>query len=1012
MFQPVSSRVSFPELEERVLKLWAEKNVFKRSVENRRGGKRFTLYEGPPTANGKPGIHHVLSRVFKDVIPRYKTMKGFYAPRIGGWDTHGLPVELEVEKELGFKSKTDIERYGIAEFNKKCRDSVFRYVQDWNRLTERIGFWLDLDNAYITMDNPYIESGWWVVKQLWDKGLVYQGHKVTPHCPRCGTSLSSHEVALGYEEHTEDPSVYVKFKVEQNGLTGALAAFADKPLYLLAWTTTPWTLPANTALAVCALAEYSVLDLGDEYLVLAAARLEANGFASAHEVGRVSGSVLVGLKYRPLFDPFDFDVAVNRLIEAGMASVEKSVLLYPVIATDYVSMEDGTGIVHTAPAYGEVDYDSGKKHGLYFIHHVDLQGKITGSYPWAGKFVKTADPLITRALRERGLIQKDEKIHHTYPFCWRCGTPLLYFAKQSWYIRTTARKKELIEGNEKINWYPEHIKRGRFGDWLDNNVDWAFSRERYWGTPVPVWRCETCQTTECIGGLDDLRSKPGFSGFQEPLDLHRPYVDALTYDCPQCGGRMKRVTDVIDCWFDSGAMPVAQYHYPFEPESISIFEDGRFPAEYICEGIDQTRGWFYSLHALATLLFGQPSYRNVICLGLILDEKGEKMSKTKGNVVLPETVISKHGADAVRWYLFTASPAGNSRRFSEKLVGEVTRAFMSTLWNTYSFFVLYANIDKYQPSGEIYEVASELDRWILSELNQLITEVTADLEVYDPVSAGRAIEAFVDYLSNWYVRRSRRRFWKSESDTDKLSAYNTLYECLVKLAKMLAPFMPFVAEEIYQNLVGSAVQGAPDSVHLSDYPEVDQSKINAQLSVSVRLAMKVSSVGRAARAQAGIKVRQPTAEALVAGLSQTDQTGLEAFADSVIEELNVKKLGFIADAASLDVEAYSVVAEGNLAVAIDKRVTQKLADEGLAREITHRIQGLRRTANLEIADNIITFYESDEHSERVMKDWADYIKKETLSRELVKDIPTDPPVTAESFKLESHPVTLGVKKAQ
>jgi isoleucyl-tRNA synthetase len=692
-----------------------------------------------------------------------------------------------------------------------------------------------------------------------------------------------------------------------------------------------------------------------------------------------------------------------------MVPVEKSELLYPVIATDYVSMEDGTGIVHTAPAYGEVDYDSGKKYGLYFIHHVDLQGKITGSYPGTGNFVKAADPLITHALKERGLVQKAEKIHHTYPFCWRCGTPLLYFAKQSWYIRTTARKAELINGNEKINWFPDHIKHGRFGDWLQNNVDWAFSRERYWGTPVPVWKCDQCPTTECIGGLDELRSKPGFIGFTEPIDLHRPYVDELTYDCPQCGGKMKRVTDVIDCWFDSGAMPVAQYHYPFDRNSSNIFDDGRFPADYICEGIDQTRGWFYSLHALATLLFDRPCYKNVICLGLILDEKGEKMSKTRGNVVQPETVISKHGADAVRWYLFTASPAGNTRRFSEKLVGEVSRSFMSTLWNTYSFFVLYANIDNYKPYDEKYEVASELDRWILSELNQLIVEVTADLDAYDPVSAGRAIVSFVDYLSNWYVRRSRRRFWKSESDADKFSAYNTLYECLVKLSKLLAPFIPFLADEMYQNLVVSTSVEAPDSVHLCDYPIADLSKVDEVLSSTMRLAMKVSSVGRAARAQAAIKVRQPIAEALIAGLSQADQTGIEKLADSLIEELNVKKLGFISDTAELPADAFSLITEGPVTVAIDKRLSAELTDEGLVREITHRLQGLRRTATFEIADNITTYFETDEHTESVMAGWVDYIKKETLSREIIKGVPEDSSVTAEVFNLEGHQIKLGVK---
>lgn len=1010
MFQSVNSRVNFGELEEKTLSQWAEKDVFKRSIENRKNNKRFTMYEGPPTANGKPGIHHVLSRVFKDVIPRYKVMKGFYAPRIGGWDTHGLPVELEVEKALGFKSKTDIERYGIAEFNQKCRESVFKYVQDWNALTERIGYWVDLDNAYVTMNNSYIESGWWVVKQLWDKGLIYQGHKVTPHCPRCGTSLSSHEVALGYEEHTEDPSVYVKFRIMPQSLHGTLSAFRDKPLSLLAWTTTPWTLPANTALAICESAEYAVLDMAEEYLVLATARLEANGLQAAHEAGRVKGSDLVGLKYLPLFNPFEHEMSVARLENGELVNVPATSLAYPVIATDYVSMDDGTGIVHTAPAYGEVDYESGKKYGLYFIHHVDLQGKINGTYPGAGKFVKTADPLITQDLKHRGLMFKSETIHHTYPFCWRCGTPLLYFAKQSWYIRTTACREALISGNESINWYPEHIKRGRFGDWLQNNVDWAFSRERYWGTPVPIWRCQSCQSADCIGGLAELQAKPGFSGFKDPLDLHRPYVDDITYECPQCHGEMKRVTDVIDCWFDSGAMPVAQYHYPFDPDCSNIFTDGRFPADYICEAVDQTRGWFYSLHALSTLLFNRPSYENVICLGHILDEKGEKMSKSKGNVVLPETVIGKYGADAVRWYLFTASPAGNARRFSEKLVSEVTRSFMSTLWNVYSFFILYANIDGYQPSMEKSPMVSELDRWILSELNQLIKEVTTDLDAYDPVAAARSIEIFVDYLSNWYVRRSRRRFWKSESDADKLSAYNALYECLVKVSKLLAPFLPFLAEEIYRNLVVSIDAQAPDSVHLTDYPVADEALIDDELSTAMRLAMKVSSVGRAARAQAGIKVRQPLSDAFVIGLAASEQSGLENIAEAVIDELNVKRLRFITSATELPENAVTV-SEGLLTVAVDKTLTPELADEGLVREITHRLQGLRRNANFEIADNIITYFDTDEHSERVIAVWQDYIMRETLSTKLVKGFPDDGTVAPESYKLEGHIVNLGVKKA-
>ncbi|ADJ26052.1 isoleucyl-tRNA synthetase [Dehalogenimonas lykanthroporepellens BL-DC-9] len=1010
MFNPVNSRVNFNETEKAVMAYWAEKDIFRRSVQNRKGNKRFTLYEGPPTANGKPGIHHVLSRVFKDVIPRYKVMKGYYAPRIGGWDTHGLPVELEVEKELGFKSKTDIEKYGIAEFNQKCRESVFRYVNDWNQLTERIGYWVDLDNAYVTMNNSYIESGWWVVKQLWDKGLVYQGHKVTPHCPRCGTSLSSHEVALGYEENTEDPSVYVRFRVNPQGLTGNLAVYAGKPLSLLAWTTTPWTLPANTALAISESADYAVVDLGDEYLVLAEARVNAILADEYQTAGRVTGAELVGLTYAPLYDPGQFGMTVSRLVNGELTPASPENLEYPVIAADYVSMDDGTGIVHTAPAYGEVDYDSGRKHGLYFIHHVDLQGKINGEYPGAGKFVKKADPAIISDLESRGLMFRSEKILHTYPFCWRCGTPLLYFAKQSWYIRTTVCREELISGNDDINWYPGHIKTGRFGDWLQNNVDWAFSRERYWGTPVPIWRCSDCGSLECVGGLEELSSKPGFSGLPESLDLHRPYVDEFTFNCSGCGGSMLRVTDVIDCWFDSGAMPVAQYHYPFDPDSRGIFDDGRFPADYICEAIDQTRGWFYSLHALSTLLFGRPSFQNVICLGHILDGKGEKMSKSRGNVVTPESVIDKHGADAVRWYLFTASPAGNARRFSEQLVKEVSRSFMSTLWNVYSFFVLYANIDKYDPSGPEPPVVSELDRWILSELNQLIAEVTENMENYDPVSGARAMESFVDYLSNWYVRRSRRRFWKSESDADKLSAYYALYQCLVKTAQLLAPFLPFLADTIYLNLVKSVKPDAPDSVHLTDYPVADQEAIDLNLSTAMRQAMKISSIGRAARAQAGIKVRQPLSRALVKGVSAGKPAGLSALVEAIAEELNVKEIVFTGEN-DMPAEA-AMVADAGLTVGIDTTMTPDLVDEGLVREITHRIQGLRRNADLEIADHIKVYFEASAEIADVIREWDTYIRKETLAVVIVEGVPEDIGLVADAYKLDGKSVKLGVSKAQ
>ncbi|MET0011604.1 MULTISPECIES: isoleucine--tRNA ligase [Dehalococcoides] len=1014
MFKAVNPRQNFPQMEEDILKLWQDKGVFKKSIENRRDGKRFTLYEGPPTANGRPGIHHVLSRVFKDVIPRYKVMKGYYAPRIGGWDTHGLPVELEVEKELGFTSKNDIEKYGIAEFNARCRSSVFKYVSEWNKLTERIAYWVDLDNAYITMDNNYIESGWWALKQMWDKGLVYQGHRVTPHCPRCGTSLSSHEVAQGYKDNTEDPSVFIKFEIAKEslakaGLAKKWAYPADKPLYLLAWTTTPWTLPANTALAVSAADQYAILDMTDYYMVLAKPRLSALKLAENPVAGECLGSDLSGLFYKPLFDPREFGIPVRNMQDNSETGISEE-LLYPVITTSYVSMDDGTGIVHTAPAYGELDYESGVKYGLKFVHHVDLQGRITGSYPFAGKFVKEADKDISRNLKERGLMFRNERMHHTYPFCWRCDSPLIYYAKQSWYIRTTAVRDELIKGNQQINWYPEHIKDGRFGDWLENNIDWAFSRERYWGTPVPIWRCEKCGRTECVGGIDELKAKPNFKGMQEKLDIHRPYVDEWTYDCDKCGGNMKRVTEVMDCWYDSGAMPVAQYHYPFEPESRSIAKDGRFPADYICEAVDQTRGWFYSLHAISTLIFNRPCYQNVICLGHILDERGEKMSKSRNNVIQPATVLDKYGADAVRWYFYTAAPPGNARRFSEKLVGEVTRQFLLMLWNVYSFFVTYANIDSFTPSEKYLEgEVPELDRWILSELNQLVLDVDKGLDNYDPTQAGRRIEDFVGYLSNWYVRRSRRRFWKSENDADKLSAYQALYTCLVTLSRLLAPFTPFVAEELYQNLVLSADPSALESVHLADFPVADTALIDEQLDNEIRLVMKVSSMGRSARSKAALKVRQPLAEVRVVLASASERTGLMRLAEQVLEELNVKALAVEEPGTVIPEKNYAASTEGAYTVAVYTGLSPELLAEGTAREIVHRLQTMRKSAGFEIADYINTHYQADEYLDSVIRMHSEYIKKETLSNQLIKGNAPEG-AYAENLDIDGHSLSLWVAR--
>ena len=1019
MFKPIGSRADFARLEQEILQFWKENDIFRRSVENRRGGKRFTLYEGPPTANGRPGIHHVISRVYKDVLPRYKAMQGYYAPRIGGWDTHGLPVELEVEKELGFSTKTDIETYGIARFNAKCRESVFKYLQDWNAITERIGFWVDLPRAYITMENKYIESSWWTIKQLWEKGLIYQGYRVTPHCPRCGTSLSSHEVAQGYKDETPDPSVYVKFKVADEAFIEKLKAQGlEREVFLLAWTTTPWTLPGNTALAVSAQADYVAVKTDDSYLIMARERLAPTGLDEAAVEAVIKGSDLVGVHYVPLYNPHDYGVERRRFEAAGAQGSPVihpeplvSDLCYRVITAEFVSMEDGTGIVHIAPAFGEADFEAGRALGLDFVQPVDLQGKLTGSYNFTGKFVKSADKDIMAELKSRGLLHKAEVIRHTYPFCWRCDAPLLYYAKKSWYIKTTAVKDRLIAGNQEVNWYPEHIKNGRFGDWLQNNIDWAFSRERYWGTPVPVWQCGSCAHQECLGSVEELRTKPGVSGLAEPLDLHRPYVDEVGYSCPQCGGRMKRVPEVMDCWFDSGNMPVAQYHYPFDPESAGIFDDGRFPADYICEAVDQTRGWFYSLHAISTLLFDRPCYKNVICLGHILDAQGEKMSKSRKNVVQPWPVLEKHGADALRWYLYTASPPGNARRFSEQLVGEVTRQFMLILWNVYSFFITYANIDKFNPAASVPPAeVPELDLWLTSEVNQLVKEVTERLDDYDITAAGRAIEEFaVEYLSNWYVRRSRRRFWKSESDTDKLSAYHTLYQALVTLAKLLAPFMPFLADEMYRNLVLSAFPEAPASVHLSDFPVSDEAKIDASLSGAVRLAMKLSSLGRAARSTAGIKVRQPLPSVLVKLASSLEKGALARVKPQLLEELNVKDVELTENMDGLDGAVFVITTDGGYSVAVSKEIPPELLAEGLAREIVHRLQNMRKSAGFEIADRIVTYYQGDDYAGQVFASFADYICHETLSEQLLA-APAPEGAYREEFKLDGHPVSLGVSR--
>ncbi|MFA5629149.1 MAG: isoleucine--tRNA ligase [Dehalococcoidales bacterium] len=1013
MFQPVNSKVDFAKKEEDILEFWRQEDIFNKSIEERSNCLRFVLYEGPPTANGNPGIHHVLSRIFKDVIPRYKTMKGYYAPRIAGWDTHGLPVELGVEKELGFTNKSDIEKYGIDKFNAKCRESVFRYLEDWNAMTERIAYWCDMDHPYITMENDYIESGWWIIKQLWDKGLIYKGYKTAAHCPRCGTSLSSHEVALGYKEDTVDPSVYIKFRVIPQSSAKINPELAEKPLFLMAWTTTPWTLPSNTGLAVSASSEYSIVEVNGEYIIMATALLSSVMPDENRVFQTLKGSDLIGLEYKPLYNPHSYGMERLRFITPNSSELELQPvddnLTYRVWGTDFVSMEDGTGIVHIAPAFGEVDFEAGMQNLMDFVQTVDLQGKVIGNYSFAGKFVKKADQMIIQELDEMGLLFRSSTVSHTYPFCWRCDAPLLYYVKQSWYIRTTAVKDRLVENNGIVNWYPDHIKEGRFGDWLKNNVDWAFSRERYWGTPLPIWQCDSCGQLECIGGLQELNNKKGFSGFSEPVDLHRPYVDDLTFNCADCTGKMKRLPEVIDCWFDSGAMPVAQYHYPFENDTL--LADGRFPADYICEAVDQTRGWFYSLHALSTLLFDRPCYKNVICLGHILDAKGEKMSKSKKNVVEFWPILNKYGADALRWYLFTASPPGNARRFSEQLVSEVTHKFMLTLWNTYSFFVLYANIDKYNPLTEKGEtVPSTLDLWIISELNKLIADVDTAFDTYNPTEAGRRIDAFVEDLSNWYVRRSRRRFWKSENDTDKLSAYATLYECLVTLTKLIAPLMPFIAEEMYQNLVRSVDKEAPISVHLAAFPISDATKIDEDLSIATKLAIKLSSLGRAARSRAKLKVRQPLEKVQVKLSSSAEKGSLEKVKTQVIDELNIKDVEVISDLCDLEEKGFIVETDSVYSVVVNPEVSPELLKEGMAREIVHRLQNMRKEAGFEIADRILSYYEGEGYVAEVINDYADYIKHETLSDDIKLGVPTEG-VCSASCKINGYEMQLAVVKA-
>lgn len=1018
MFKPVSPKLDITDMELKVLRYWQTHEIFHKSMSSREGGPEYVFYEGPPTANGKPGVHHVLARAFKDIFPRYKTMRGYHVSRRGGWDTHGLPVEIEVEKKLGFTNKQQIEDYGIDKFNDLCRESAFTYIQEWEKLTDRIGYWVDLTNAYITYTNEYIESVWWILKSFWEKNLLYQGYKVVPYCPRCGTPLSDHEVAQGYRD-ASDPSVFVRMPLVDTPGTS-----------LLVWTTTPWTLPANVAVAAGAEIDYVTVerqmeDGSKEELILAESLVERVFAGETVQVMNCfKGKRLQGLRYQPLFT---------------FLPAEKKA--HYVVLGEFVTTEDGTGLVHIAPAFGADDMQVALEHDLPILNTVAQDGTfIPQVNPWAGIFVKDADPQITQNLKNRGLLFREETYLHTYPFCWRCDTPLLYYARPTWYIRTSQYKERMVKLNEEINWYPEHIRKGRFGNWLENNVDWALGRERYWGTPLPVWQCETCHQQECIGSIAELSDRAGRN--LANANLHRPEVDKIQFACSACDGNMRRVPELIDVWFDSGSMPVSQWHYPFE--NVEAFKS-QFPADFICEAVDQTRGWFYSLHAISTLLFDEKCFKNVICLGLILDGEGQKMSKSRRNVIAPWSVIEKHGADAMRWYLYTASPPGQERRFSADLVGEVLRNFTLTLWNTYSFFVTYANLDKWSPVPDEKVAYSALDKWMRSRLHALIRDVTIALENYDVLGATRPVQTFVEQLSNWYLRRSRRRFWKSESDADKNAAYSTLYECLTALSKLLAPTMPFIADELYLNLVGSVDKKAWESVHLAPWPEFDSETIDEKLNDEMELVMKLTSLGHAARNKANRKVRQPLAEVAFSVGSQEEERVIKRNAELLADELNVKKvrtLNAAGEAVSytlnplpkqlgqkygslypeirkkvlaLDVEAsalkllageslrieaggnvldilpeevevrlqakegYSVASEGAYLAALVTELTPDLISEGLAREFVRRVQDLRKTADLDIADRIRLYYSATPLLAQAVETYRDYIMMETLA---------------------------------
>ena len=1052
MYKKVSTDMNFVDREKETEKFWEDNHIFEKSMEDREGCPQYMFYDGPPTANGKPHIGHVLTRVIKDMIPRYRTMKGYEVPRKAGWDTHGLPVELEVEKALGLDGKDQIEKYGVEPFIKKCKESVWKYKGMWEDFSNTVGFWADMDDPYVTYHNTFIESEWWALKKIWDKGLLYKGFKIVPYCPRCGTPLSAQEVAQGYKD-VKERSAIVRFKVK------------DEDAYILAWTTTPWTLPSNIALCVNPEEDYAKVKAADGYTYYMAVALldtvlgklgdEENGVKAYEVLETYKGQDLEYKEYEPLYQ-CAYDCAAKQNKKA-----------FYVTCDTYVTLTDGTGVVHIAPAFGEDDAKVGRKYDMPFVQLVDEKGEMGKTTPFAGLFVKKADPEVLKDLDGRGLLFDAPKFEHSYPHCWRCDTPLIYYARESWFIKMTAVKDDLIANNNTINWIPESIGKGLFGDWLENVQDWGISRNRYWGTPLNIWECE-CGCQHSIGSIEELKSMS--DNCPDEIELHRPYIDNVTIKCPKCGKEMHRVPEVIDCWFDSGSMPFAQYHYPFENQEL--FEK-HFPADFISEAVDQTRGWFYSLLAISTLIFNKAPYKNVIVLGHVQDENGQKMSKSKGNAVDPFDALEKYGADAIRWYFYINSAPWLPNRFHRKAVTEGQRKFMGTLWNTYAFFVLYANIDEFDATKYTleYEKLSVMDKWLLSKLNSAIKAVDEDLANYKIPEAAKALQSFVDDMSNWYVRRSRERFWAKGMEQDKINAYMTLYTALVTVAKAAAPMIPFMTEDIYQNLVRSIDANAPESIHLCDYPEVNEAWIDKDLEANMEELLEIVVLGRACRNTANIKNRQPIGTMYVKAEKAMDKF----YTDIIADELNVKEVKFADDVESfisysfkpqlrtvgpkygkllngirtalseidgtaamkelrdngvlvLDIdgnrvelaeedllietaqsEGYVTETDGETSVVLDTNLTPELIQEGFVREIISKVQTMRKEAGFEVMDKIIVYAKDNDKIMDIMKANQDEIKREVLAENIILG---EAEGYTKEWNINKEAVTLGVSKVQ